>query len=102
MTERTRVTGAGAADRKPPRPTTITWCPRCLRAGMRLDKDEIDRRCRYCGGPVTNRRHPTLRRARAALTERWKRRQTAVANGDITELRRGKRRYEVTASWKDR
>ena len=99
MNEPSRTTGAGAAERKPPRPTTITWCTRCLRAGMRLETDEIDPRCRYCDGAITSRRYPTLRRARAALTERWKRRQSAVTNGDVTEVPKGRRRYDVTASW---
>ena len=87
--------GATAKKRKPPRPTTITWCTICLRAGMRLDKDRLDKTCRYCGGLIAQRRYPTLRRARTALTERWKRRQRAVETGDIIETALEHHRYQV-------
>lgn len=52
--------------RKPPRPTTLTWCAQCGRAGLRREQDALDEACRYCGGEVMRKRFPTLTQARAA------------------------------------
>ena len=77
-----KQTGSGLRKRKrkrlPPRPTRMTWCEDCGRAGLRWkETDPLDEVCRYCGeGEVKVRRYPTLREARAALEEHLKRSST--------------------------
>ena len=77
-----KQTGDGPRKRKrktlPPRPTRMTWCEECGRAGLRWkETDPLDEVCRYCGeGEVKVRRYPTLRTAQAALEEHLKRSST--------------------------
>ena len=61
--------------RLPRRPTRMTWCEDCGRAGLRWKAtDPLDEVCRYCGeGEVKVRRYPTLTEAQAALEEHFKR-----------------------------
>ena len=72
-----RQAGKGTARRKrrykPPRPTRMTWCEECGRAGLRYrESDPVDEACRYCGGAVKVRHYPTLTAAEAALEEHRK------------------------------
>ncbi len=66
---------------------------------MRHRGDPADAACRYCGGPVEHRKHPTVRRARAALAERWRRRQTRKAAGEIVETPADGGRVNVETPW---
>ena len=66
--------------RLPRRPTRMTWCEDCGRAGLRWkETDPLDEVCRYCGeGEVKVRCYPTLREAQAALEEHFKRSSTTL------------------------
>ena len=79
-----KQTGNGPGKRKrkrlPRRPTRMTWCEDCGRAGLRWKAtDPLDEVCRYCGeGEVKVRRYPTLTEAQAALDEHFKRSSTTL------------------------
>ena len=79
-----KQTGNGPRKRKrktlPPRPTRMTWCEDCGRAGLRWkETDPLDEVWRYCGeGEVKVRRYPTLTEAQAALEEHFKRCSTTL------------------------
>ncbi len=79
-----KQTGNGPRKRKrkrlPPRPTRMTWCEDCGRAGLRWKAtDPLDEVRRNCGEvEVKVRRYPTLTEAQAALEEHFKRSSTTL------------------------
>ena len=62
-----------------PKPTRITWCVGCGRAGERKPGDLLDEVCRYCGGDVRTKMFPVRKAARREVARL--KRQRAAGDG---------------------